>query len=143
MSIFSQSNQPRCFKFHTCFFKHLFFYVMPCSFQSVPYFVHEKRIMCIYFLTNIISVFEYGSNITHRKLNSKADSQEYSTFLAGGRQARLKTIINLNIHTNNFYIRLNIRRAIECCAQVRQFKYLNQKMFLHIIHTYPYQICIK
>ena len=33
----------------------------------------------------------YGSNIKHRKLNSQADSQEYSTFPAGGRQARLKT----------------------------------------------------
>ena len=34
---------------------------------------------------------EYGSNIKLRKLSSQTDSQEYSTFPAGGRQARLKT----------------------------------------------------
>ena len=37
-SIFSQSIQPGCFKFHTCFFQGLCFHVMPCSFQLVPNF---------------------------------------------------------------------------------------------------------
>ena len=43
----------------------------------------------------------------------------------------------------NFDITLNIRQTIECCAQVKRLKYLNQNMFLHITHNYPYQICIK
>ena len=43
----------------------------------------------------------------------------------------------------NFDITLNMRQAIECCAQVKRLKYLNQIMFLHITHNYPYQICVK
>ena len=43
----------------------------------------------------------------------------------------------------NFDITLNMRQAIECCAQVKRLKYLNQNIFLHITHNNPYQICIK
>ena len=43
----------------------------------------------------------------------------------------------------NFDITHYIRQAIECCAQVERLKYLNQNMFLHITHNYPYQICIE
>ena len=43
----------------------------------------------------------------------------------------------------NFYITHNIRQAIECCAQVKRLKYLNQNMLLHITYNYPYQICIQ
>ena len=38
-SIFSQSIQPACFKFHTWFLKGLCFHVMPCSFQLVSNFL--------------------------------------------------------------------------------------------------------
>ena len=37
-SIFSQSIQPACFKFHTSVLQGLCFYVMPYSFQLVPNF---------------------------------------------------------------------------------------------------------
>ena len=86
---------------------------------------------------------QYGSNIKHRKLNSPWDSQEYNTFPAGGCQARLKPINNLNIHTKKIDITLNIRQAIECCAQVKRLKYLIQNIFLHITHNYPHQVCIE
>ena len=43
----------------------------------------------------------------------------------------------------NFDITLNMRQAIECCAQVKRLKYLNQNMFHYITHNNPYQICIK
>ena len=38
-SIFSQSIQPVCFKFHTWFLPGLCFHVKPCSFQLVPNFL--------------------------------------------------------------------------------------------------------
>ena len=43
----------------------------------------------------------------------------------------------------NFDITLNIRQAIEGCAQVKRLKYFNQNMFLQITHNYPYQILTK
>ena len=51
-------------------------------------------------------------------------------------------MMNCNYYMN-FDITLNIRQAIECCAPLKRLYYLNQNLFTHITHYYPYQICIK
>ena len=56
-SIFLQSVQPACFKFHTWFLQGLCFHVMPCSFQLVPSFLVKNaffgdRYFLYFFFTN-------------------------------------------------------------------------------------------
>ena len=56
-SIFTQSIQPACFKFHTWFLQGLCFHVMPCSFQLVPNLLVKMQFLEIgiflnFFFTN-------------------------------------------------------------------------------------------
>ena len=70
-SIFSQSTQTACFKFHTWFFQGLCFYVMSCSFQLVPnvlvknaffgdrYFLYLffRKFLCLFHNSKLFKVF--------------------------------------------------------------------------------------